>query len=134
MGGHQELIRKLVMVQQKGFRWVGMLPEVHAEYMNLETRWRGRLDRCFEKFGIPNTTLPAEQFASEGRHPTGGPNSKEVQLYAFKAYQTRLYGVLIGVQRVQTFIGLTLVTNKKQNKADQNLLRRIVKSYAQYVD
>jgi hypothetical protein len=124
------------MVQEDGVRWVGMLPDVHKDFLALtgtEERWRKKLQQHFRNFGLPGTTLPAEHFASEGRHPTGGPKSKDLQLSAFKAYQHRLYGTMFDLEGHQTFVGLQLITDKKKNKADQQLLKRIAQGCQRFI-
>ena len=132
--GLDRLVRELVMVQGTGSRRVGMLKNVHAEFERLETRWKGRLEQNFKNYGIPGTTMPKEQFNSEGRHPTGGPRSKDLQLYAFKAFQHRLYGPSISIDGVETFVGLWLVTDKKRNKANPKLLQSVARSFQPYLD
>jgi len=132
--GNEELARVLVMVQDTGCRHVGMLPHVHRDFERLDERWRKKLERHFRNYGIEGTSMPPEQFKSEGRHPTGGVRTRDIQLWAFKAFQTRLYGTVVGIRGVQTFAGLELITDKKQQTADQELLKRVAKDFAQYQD
>jgi hypothetical protein len=132
--GLDRLAQDLIMVQQTGSRRVGLLTEVHAQFEALEVRWKRKLERHFKHYGIPGTTMPKEHFNSEGRHPTGGPRSKEVHIYAFKAFQCRIYGVVVPIRGFPTFAGLELVNDKKKNRADQDLLRRVARRFGQYED
>ena len=132
--GHDKLVRELVMVQSSGHKHVGLMPDVYKVYVGLDKRWRSKLERHFRNFGIPGTTMPKEHFNSEGRHPTGGKQSKEVQVCAFKAFQHRIYGVVVGIKNVETFVGLKIVEDKKRDRADQELLKRIAQNIGPYLD
>ena len=123
--GLDALARDLVMVQEKGYRWVGLLPNVSAAFEGLDPRWRGRFAAAFEKYGIRGAILSPEAFMLEGRYPTSGPRSREVAVYAFKAYQTRIYGVSVTLNGTGTFVGMALVTGKKKDKPDKKLLARV---------
>ena len=85
------------MVQNTGLRHVGLLPNVNELFLKLDEKWRNRLKRHFTHFGMLGMTLPREHFNFEGRHPTGGPRSQDVAVYAFKAFQCRIYGVTVDV-------------------------------------
>lgn len=128
-----KLVAGLVWAQREGARHVAMLGEVNAEFKNLEVRWRKKLNKHFSNYGIPGTSMPKEHFNSEGRFPTGGKRSMDLQIYAFKAFQHRLYGPVVGINGIETFVGLKLIEDKKRNRADQDLLKRIAKSFAEYV-
>jgi hypothetical protein len=130
--GYERLIRELVMVQTSGHRHVGLLLNVHAEFQALEKRWKKKLEQHFQNYGIRDARLPKEHFNSEGRFPTGGQRSRDIQLVAFKAFQHRLYGTTVGIRGTETFIGLRLVTDKKTDRADQALLKRIAESFRDY--
>jgi hypothetical protein len=132
--GLDALARDLVMVQDTGCRWVGLLPDVSVAFDDLEARWRGRFQASFEKYGIRGAILSPESFMLEGRFPTGGPRSKVVAVYAFKAYQTRIYGVLAPLKGVGTFVGMALKTDKKRNKADQGLMARVAQNSRPFWD
>ncbi len=89
--------------------------------------------RHFTNYGIPGITLPPEQFKSEGRYPTGGPQSKDVQVFVFKAFQCRIYGVTTTFQGVETFVGLEILTNKKTDRVSDAFLRGIARKSALYL-
>lgn len=131
--GLLKLKGELVMVQAQGFRHVGLLRRVHADFERLEDRWLGRLRRHFQNFGSRDAVLPPEHFKAEGRFPTGGAQSHDVLIYAFKAFQVRLYGPVIPLSDVATFVGIELVTDKKTDKANQELLRRVARRLGQYL-
>ena len=132
--GYERLLGELIMIQDTGQRRVGMLPKAHEEFMACDERWRKKLERHFRNYGVPGTSMPHEHFNSEGRYPTGGPQSRNVQVCAFKAFQHRVYGVVMAVRSFETFVGLKVVEDKKRNRADQELLARVAKSFAPYVD
>jgi hypothetical protein len=122
------------MVQQTGYRRVGLLNDVYRRFEKLEERWKSKFKNHFKNYGIPNTVMPREHFNTEGRFGTGGSQSRNVQLFAFKAFQHRLYGVTVPFQGFETFVGLELITDKKTNKADQELLKRVAKKFGTYCD
>jgi hypothetical protein len=128
------LARTLVMVQNAGCRRVGLLPAVEKVFRSrsVEERYRKRLERYFGNYGIPGTTMPQEHFKSEGRFPTGGKPSRDVHVFVFKAYQCRIYGVALPIKGVETFVGMEIVTDKKQDDADQGLLRRVARNSRPY--
>lgn len=111
---------------------VSMLQRVHEEYEKILPEWKAKFDVAFKMFEI-GAALPRERFNSEGRHPTGGKGSVDVLIVAFKAHQHRLYGVVIENDGKKTFVGMELVTDKKKNKADQSLLKRIAKKYGDFL-
>ena len=127
------LIDEIVMVQQTGHRHVGILPSAYADFMAAETRWRRLLERRFEHFGIRNTTLPKEHFRSEGFHSVGVAGVADVQVFAFKAKQHRLYGIITNHDGSELFVGVCLQI-KKTEKANQEVLRRTAKVYGSYLD
>jgi len=131
---HDKLVRELVMVQNDGDRRVGMLREVHIAYCGLDERWRKKLENHFRHFGIGNARLPEEHFKSLGRFPIGKPGSPQIQLFEFKAFQVRLYGTIVNVSDAQTFVGTKLIDDKKRNRADQELLKRIATDFSDYLD
>lgn len=132
--GLDALVRDLIMVQETGRRRVGLLPDVHEVFCELETRWRVRFERYFTTFGTPGLILPPEHFKPEGRFPTGGPKSRDVMVSVFKAYQCRIYGVTVQLNAVATFVGMEIVTNKKTDRADQELLRRVARNSQPFSD
>lgn len=132
--GLRKLEQELVLVQSSGYRWVGMLRPVHEEFSSIDPKWKARLERYFHNYGIRGTTMPNEHFNSEGRHSTGGPRPKQLLVCAFKAFQHRLYGFSIPFKGTETFVGTRLITDKKRNRADRKLLRRMAEDFQPYVE
>jgi hypothetical protein len=133
MGAQRDrLIADLVYLQKTGYRWVAMTPEAAKAFRKVDFRWRKRLERHFRNYGVRDATLPPEALASEGRHATGGAGSRDVLVLAFKAFQHRLYGVVTTIGEKKTFIGLRLITDKKTDRADQALLRRVAQDFLPY--
>ncbi len=132
--GLDALARDLVMVPNTGCRRVGLLSAVDKVFRSrrLDKRYRKRLERYFKNYGIPGTTMPQEHFKSEGRFPTGGRPSRDVHVFVFKAYQCRIYGVTVPLKGVETFIGMEIVTDKKTDVADQELLQRVARNSRPY--
>ena len=72
------------------------------------------------------------QFRNEGRFSTGGKGGKEVQIYAFKAYQLRVYGGLD--PNTGDFICTEIELSKQRNPADQNKLRRAARNLGDLIE
>lgn len=90
------------------------------------------MERYF-KWYADGVKLPPEAFRSEGRYPTGQPGAKEVQVFAFKAFQCRIYGVTRTVNSVDTFIGLDINPRKKQDKVSDAFLRAVARKAVPYL-
>lgn len=69
-----------------------------------------------------NQNLIETQCRSEGRFHTGGADGKEVQIFAFKSRQVRVYGGQIPSTR--RFVCSEIEPAKKQAAADQEKLKR----------
>jgi hypothetical protein len=132
--GLDALVRDLVMVQTTGCRRVGLIPAVHREFCELERKFKSRLERHFKNYGVPRTTLPPEHFKSQGRFSTGGLAPKNVQIFVFKAFQIRIYGVTVPVCGVETFIGLEIISDKKRDRVEAEFLQRVAKKARPYLD
>lgn len=80
---------------------------------------RRSLDRLFKhccEVAKPNNNR--EHFVKEGNF---GPGNEAV--WAFKVHQFRVYGASFKVDDKETFIGVRHDPSKKQNRADQSLLK-----------
>lgn len=128
------LKRDIVLVQKTGARHVGLLPPVHTQFEAIDERWRAALKQRFEYYGIPGKTMPREQFNNEGKHVVGNKPRREVQLWAFKAFQHRLYGAILHLDGIATFAGAVLIEDKKRNRADPAVLRKAAGIIAGYID
>jgi hypothetical protein len=129
--GLAKLRAQIKLVHEVGCRHVGLWPDAHAEFQKLDERKRGRLTRIFANFGT-GLPLPSEQFNNEGRYPTGGKQSKEILIQAFKVWQFRIYGTMVTFDKTPTFVGMS-TDWKKQNNADQALLRRTARMFSEFL-
>src|ERR1700730_16104234 len=100
--GLDALARRLKMVEKAGPRRVGLLRDVataldgHA----VEVKFRTKIKRYF-KWYAEGVKLPQEAFRSEGRYPTGKPGASDVQIFVFKAFQCRIYGVTRTLDKIE---------------------------------
>lgn len=72
-----------------------------------------------------------EHFKSEGSFPNGRGNN--VQIYAFKPHQWRLYGTICSYQGHTAFLGVRVDPSKKADKADRAILSAAAKTLAHYL-
>ena len=87
-------------------------------YREIADQKRARFEAVMRRWcdGVP---LTAEMFnANEGRSNGG------ILLQAFKAFKIRLYGFERRISQVRTFLIVEMDTAKKQDKADQKILKR----------
>jgi hypothetical protein len=81
------------------------------------------IKRYFERFTSHGPQgFDHKMFKSEGRFKDG--TGKPVQVFAMKAYQWRLYGVLRHHDGRPAFFGLCVDPSKKKDKANKALLER----------
>ncbi|MEP9372562.1 hypothetical protein [Mesorhizobium sp. KR1-2] len=62
-----------------------------------------------------------KMFKPAGRFKDGAGN--EPQIWEFKAYQFRIYGIIAEYRRKRTYIGTACDPSKKKDKADQQKLK-----------
>lgn len=106
-----------------------MSSKAHDEYSRVQTGTDKRsvqrqthLRRFFEEFCSDfRHRLNDEQFKKEGDFSDGVGG--RVAIWAFKAWQFRLYGAVLTVDGSRCFVGVTVDPEKKSNRADQALLR-----------
>ena len=122
-------------IMAQGSRRVGLLREVAEEFRGdaVEVRFRARMERHF-KWYADGVNLPPEAFRSEGRYPTGKPGARDVQVFVFKAFQCRIYGVTKTLDGVETFLGLAINARKKKDKVSSAFLRSVAQKAAPYLD
>ena len=137
-GLHPSLLDELVEVEFPGssdssFRFkIYMTREVFETYDKLEAKWRARCEKNMEFYGRHGPqNLSKDKFRSEDRFHTGGRSGKEIMIYAFKAYQVRLYGGKI--PNVNCFICTEIDPAKKQDKADEDKLKRAARKLGRYI-
>lgn len=109
-----------------------MAEDVFSFYMQaidgndkISVQRRTRLRRYFSEF-VENTDYHArlgqDKFKKEGNFPTGHPGG-DVAIWEFKAFQWRLYGGIAEIEGRRCFVGVAVDSDKKRNRADQELLR-----------
>ena len=95
-------------------------------YLKAPASDRARAERIMETLCNEGPQdLIKTQFNSEGRHPTGGKNSKELAVFAIKSHQLRVYGGW--VKGVPLVFECPETTIKKQRTANQAQLKRVAK-------
>jgi len=87
---------------------------------------RAKTKRYLEEFAENgHENLNEKQFKFEGRYSSGGPNSKEIPVWAAKGNQLRIYGG--EVEHDGKLLLCVETTIKKQNKANRSQLERVAK-------
>jgi hypothetical protein len=84
----------------------------------------------YAKEGPSNIT--EKQFKSEKRFSVGNAG-KNVMISAFKGWQVRLYGAVVKLGGKATFLCAEIDDAKKQDKADQDTLKRAAKNLTPYL-
>ena len=100
--------------------------ELYAEVLEgrdeISVKRKTHLLRYFKEFCENNPhRLSEEKFKKEGNF-TGGVIGS-VAVFTFKTWQWRLYGSILGVGGIRTFVGTRVDAQKKQDKANPTLLR-----------
>ena len=102
---------------------VYMTKRVKKQFDKLDARDRARAERWMRYFSNElNQNLIETQCRSEGRFRTGGATGKQVQIFAFKSRQVRVYGGQI--PNTRRFVCSEIEPAKKQGSADQEKLKR----------
>jgi hypothetical protein len=90
---------------------------------------RVHLQRFFKEFCENDdftSRLNERQFKREGKFPDGrGGNAT---IWTFKAWQWRVYGSIMIVEGRRCFVGVKVDPNKKQDRADQKVLKATAKA------
>jgi hypothetical protein len=113
---------------------VYMLVQVAKEFGRLETKARARLGRIMELFCTGDWQhIPKTQFnPNEGRYAVGS-TGKRVLIGAFKGWQVRLYGTVLEYAGKRSFIASAIDPAKKDDRADQKLLKRAAQRLEPFV-
>ncbi len=109
---------------------VWLYDEAFDEYQGLcnrndktSTRERATLSRYFPRFAETGPSgFQGDMLKSQGRFPD--EEGKLIQVYAFKAYQFRIYGVVESHFGKPAFVGTTCDPSKKSNQADKAKLKK----------
>lgn len=108
---------------------VGVLKGVERELSNIEKRLALRITQVMRKVSeTRGIGLPKEMYNSEGRWRVNG---REIQVYAVKAPSVRVYGAVVTLEGIPSWVGTEADTDKKQNKADQERLKRAARKLAE---
>lgn len=94
----------------------------------LSVQRRTHLGRYFAEFCEHTefkTRLNDHQFKREGSFKDG--YGGEVSIWTFKARKWRLYGAILPIGGRRCFVGTRVDASKKQDKADQDMLRQTAK-------
>ncbi len=141
MTGHQRPSAvEFPVVRDGPYAAIRLSPDAHAQYQQLfETnntlavQRRRHLARYFERFcEIGPESLGPEKFKREDSLPDG--RGGHVSVYTFKPFKWRLYGGILTVARKRCFVGTRVDPDKKQDKADQQLLRAVAKDIADLLE
>lgn len=73
--------------------------------------------------------LTNEQLKHEGKFSVGDRKGTHVAIYAFKAWQLRIYGAVVGDKFIATEVDIA----KKQNDADRPKLELAARKMADYI-
>lgn len=123
------------LIVQGPYGSVWLLEAANREFEKLTARTdqNGRqaaktIRRYFDRFAEhgPSRLDSAKMFKPLGKFPDG--TGSKVQLFEFKAFQWRLYGVLRDFRGGRAFVGVEVDPDKKKDKADQALLQRCAKT------
>ncbi len=94
---------------------------LESDLAEIDERKMARLTRIMELWTAGHQ-LTAEQFnGNEGRAKRGDLN---VMMMAFKTHKVRLFGLVMRLDEMRTFLIVALDPAKKQNKADPKILKR----------
>ncbi len=108
---------------------VVMTTAVEEQFCRVDAKQRARCLEWMKRFASDGPRLLDKQkFRHEGRFPVGDKKGTQVAIYAFKAWQLRLYGGMVGGVFVITEIDI-----KKDDAADQGKLRAAAKKLLPYV-
>jgi hypothetical protein len=124
------------VVRDGPYAVVRLAPIAHAAYQQLfesndklSVQRRTHLARYLERFcEIGPQGLGQEKFKREDSFPDSRGN--QVAVYAFKPFKWRLYGGILTVGGKRCFVGVRADPSKKQDKADQTLLRNAASDIA----
>ncbi|WP_441277965.1 hypothetical protein AB7783_13995 [Tardiphaga sp. 172_B4_N1_3] len=103
---------------------------------DLPSKRRAQLSRYFTEFcesTEPGRRVNDQQFKNEGKFKDG--KGGKATIWTFKAFQWRLYGAILTVAGRRCFVGVKIDPVKKQNRADQEMLKasaKIIGALAEY--
>ncbi|KQZ32161.1 hypothetical protein ASD50_13805 [Mesorhizobium sp. Root552] len=111
---------------------VWLIDEAKSEYEKLlartdanSRRAAAQLPRYFLRYS-QGLRLSDEQFKPQGQKSSG---KHTLQIWEFKGYQYRIYGVVVEVGKKRTFIGTAADPSKKNNKANPSIVQKALDNY-----
>lgn len=109
---------------------VVMTAAVHKQFCYAEAKERARCLKWM-KFCADDghDHLDKGKFRFEARLPAGDKKGTQIAIYAFKAWQLRVYGSFVGT----TFVATEIDIAKKANVADPRILRSAAKKLAPFL-
>ncbi|WP_193184176.1 hypothetical protein [Nisaea sediminum] len=81
----------------------------------------------FANDGLEYLHLDDTKFKKQGDFSNGKPDGKKIPVFAFKAYQLRIYGSFLPGG---DFVGTEIDTGKKQDQANKSKLKAAAKKFA----
>lgn len=113
----------------KRFR-VLMTKNVQRSLKKADTAQLARCQRWMKKFCDDGFDfLTPEQLKHEGKFSVGDKKGTHAAIYAFKSWQLRVYGAVIG----DCFVATEVDVAKKQNEADRDKLEAAARKLAEYI-
>ncbi|TDK35214.1 hypothetical protein E2F50_13225 [Rhizobium deserti] len=109
---------------------VMMTGQVERHLKKADRQQLARCQKWMQKFCDDGFEfLTNEQLKFEGKFSTGDKRGTQLSVYAFKAWQLRAYGCVIGNRFVVTEVDIA----KKQNEADRDKLEAAARKMADYI-
>lgn len=108
-----------------------MTAQVAKQFAKVDARERARCQKWMSFFAEDgHDFLDDKKLKHEGKYPTGQKSGTKVSIWAFKAWQVRVYG---GVAKGNVFVATEIDTSKKQDAADRELLESAAKKLAEFL-
>ena len=109
-----------------------MTAHVHKQFQRADAHARARCLKWMRFYADDgHDYLDDQKLKYEGKFPSGKPGGTDLAISAFKAWQLRVYG---GVVNGNHFIATEIDIAKKQNAANQAVLKSAAKKLADYID
>ncbi len=107
-----------------------MTLSVHKEFMKAAAKERARCEKWMRFYAEDGMEfLDKEKLRHEGKFSTAQKGGTPHSIWAFKAWQLRVYG---GVVKGNHFICTEIDASKKQDEASQSLLKTAARKLAHY--
>lgn len=110
---------------------VSMTRQVQKTYLKGNAQHRFRCEKWMRFFADDGHELLDDQkLKREGKFPSGQRGGTDITIWAFKAWQIRVYG---GIVNGNHFIATEVDIAKKQDSADQATLKSAAKKLAELI-